>query len=425
MPVRHSSVWSNDFKLKNFNDSGSMLDRRQALKMMAALPVVGTLMGGGLVRKASGAKFEKVRYRRDFFAELGVRPFINGRGTITTLSGSLMEPEVMEAINYASQQFVSLFELNEKVGQRIAEMLRCEDAHVTAGAASAIQLATAAAVTGLDRQKIARIPEIPGPRPRVVLQKGHRIYAQQMTACGVEIVEVEGAREMRRAINKRTVMGFFFNASPNISITQEEFLAICKEHGIVSFIDCAADVPPVSNLYKYIKMGYDLVTFSGGKGIRGPQSAGILYGRRDLVQAARLNHSPYNSIGRGMKVNKEEVLGMMVALEHYISKDHEAENRMWDEWVNRIARGVEGIPTVETEKFKPPVANHVPHLRIRWDHNRLGVTPGEVRSRLEEGYPSIVLGGNREVIELNTFMMQPDEIGIVARRLKEELEPNA
>jgi uncharacterized pyridoxal phosphate-dependent enzyme len=394
-----------------------MLNRRQILKMFSTLPLFGGIASLRLDRERKSSS-----YQRDFFTELGVRPFINGRGTITTLSGSLMPQEVSDAMNNASKKFVNLIELNEKAGQRIAEMLRCEDAHVTAGAASAIQLATAAAVTGTDREKIRTIPNLPGPQKEVIMPKGHRIYEQQFTACGVKLVEADGPREMEEAITENTVLAFYFNASPHKSISREKFVEIGKKFQVPTFNDAAADVPPKENLFKYTEMGFDLVTFSGGKAIRGPQSTGLLIGRKDLIEAARLNHSPFGSIGRGMKVNKEEVIGMMVALELYLAKDHEKEREMWEGWVEKIADTVRPIPSVEAEKYLPEVANHVPHLRITWNQNNVNISPPELRDRLSNGHPSIEVFGGGDTVELNVFMMRPEEVEITARRLKELLE---
>ncbi len=396
-----------------------MFSRRQLIKMMASLPLAGGL---GWLGKTSGTGQIRPIYNRNYFTELGLRPVINGRGVVTTLTGSLMPPEVMEAMNFASRQFVSLIDLNEKVGERIAEMLNCEDAMVSAGAASAIQLATAATVTGKDREKIRMIPNLPGPQREVVMPKGHRIYEQQLTACGVKLVEVEGPQQMREAINENTVMAFYFNASPNQSISREEFVSIGRQYNVPTFNDCASDVPPVRRLFEYIELGFDLVTFSGGKGIQGPQSAGLLFGRKDLIEAARMNHSPYGSIGRGMKVNKEEILGMMVALEIYLAKDHEKEWQEWERGAERIASVVSTVPSVQTEKYVPEIANHVPHLKITWDESVVGISPPEVVQQLRYGHPSIETLGGREDIIYNMFMLKPEEVNIVAHRTKEILE---
>lgn len=398
-----------------------MLSRRKLLSLLAAFPFTGWLIGkaGNETKKID--RMDMIS-QRDFFKELGVRRFINGQGTITTLSGSLMPPEVLDAIQFASRDFVKLIELNEKVGNRIAEMLNCEDAHVTAGAASAIQLAVAASITGSDREKVRQIPNIPGPQKEVVMPKNHRIYEQQFTACGVKIVEADGPAELDKLINKNTVIGFYFNASPHQSITREEFVEICRSKNIPSFNDAAADVPPVENLFKYIEMGFDLVTFSGGKAIRGPQSAGLLFGKKELIEAARLNHSPYGSIGRGMKVNKEEVIAMMVALERYLENDHEKEWEMWEQWVEKIAEKVRTIPSVQTEMFVPEVANHVPHLRITWDPQKIEATPAEVQETLRNGEPAIEIFGREEALELNVFMMKPGEPEIVGNQIGKVLE---
>jgi uncharacterized pyridoxal phosphate-dependent enzyme len=402
-----------------------MLTRKEMLKRLAAIPFLGGLTGAGILRDAPPPSFARMPIRRDYFRELGLRTFINGRGTITTLSGSLMEPEVLDAINYASGHFVGLTELNRTVGQRIAELLKCEDAHVTAGAASAITLATAATMTGTDPEKVRALPNLPGAQREVVAQRTHRIYEQQFLLCGVKFVEIEGAPEMERAINENTVMAFFFNDAGHQPISREEFVRIARDRGVPTFLDAAADVPPVDNLFKYIEMGFDLVTVSGGKGIRGPQSTGLLFGRRALIEAARMNHSPAASIGRGMKVNKEEILGMMVALETYLAKDHDAEWRKWEGWVEQIAASARAVPTVVTEMYVPPVANHVPHLRITWDAERVGITPEELRTKLRDGHPSIETSGESDSLELNVFMMQPEEVRIVGVRIREHLEEAA
>jgi len=388
---------------------------------------MGGFAGSLLIRKPSGARLERPVYGRDFFTELGLRPFINARGTITRLSGSLMHPEVLEALNYASQQFVNLDDLQDRVGERISDLLRCEAAMVTAGAASAMTLGTAAAITGKDQEKIRMIPAFDGPPREVIIQKTHRFgYDHAVRNTGVKLVEVEGPGEMQRAMSNRTVMMLFYNAASEHSVSREEFVEIGKRNNVPTFNDAAADVPPVENLFRYIEMGFDLVTFSGGKAIRGPQSAGLLFGRKDLIEAAKLNNNPNSdSIGRGMKVNKEEILAMMVALEHYLQIDHESDWKRWEEWIDRIAGFAESVPSVKTEEYVPPVANHVPHLRIRWDENQVGITPDEVREKLRYGHPSIETFGGRDALDISVFMMQPEEVGIVGRRIKEILEEAA
>jgi uncharacterized pyridoxal phosphate-dependent enzyme len=297
-----------------------MPDRRSFLQRLGSLPFAGALFTKtGVVEAASKP--------RDYFAELGVRTFINAAGTYTTLTASLMQREVVEAYDYASKHFVPLTDLHDKVGAKIASMLGAEGAMVTSGAAGALTCGTAGCITGSDMKAVRQLPDLTGLKNEVIIQKSHRYgYDHAVRACGIKFVEIETAEELEHAANERTAMMLFFNANePLGKIKAEEFVALGKKHKIPTFTDAAADVPPVENLTKYVKMGFDLVTFSGGKGIRGPQSAGLLFGRGDLINAARMNTSPNSdSISRGQKVNKEEMLGMMVAVESYLARDHKA-----------------------------------------------------------------------------------------------------
>jgi L-seryl-tRNA(Ser) seleniumtransferase len=340
------------------------------------------------------------------------------------MTASLMPDDVMDAINYASEHYVMLNELHDRVGERIAKLLQCEAAMVSAGAASAMTLGTAGVLTGTDRQRIIDLPNLIGMKSEVIIQKSHRFgYDHAVRNCGVKLVEVETAEDLERAVNEQTAMMLFYNNNNTEGqILDEEFVRLGKKHGIPTFNDAAADVPPVENFWKYTKMGFDLVTFSGGKGIRGPQSAGLLLGRRDLIEAARANAAPNgNAIGRGMKVNKEEILGMLVALELYLKKDHAKERREFDERAEAIRKSATAVPGVEAEIFVPEVANHVPHVRVSWDEQKLGITPQEVARLLRDGDPSIRVRPGREVV-VGVWMMRPGEHKKVAKRLREVLE---
>src|SRR5688572_11472511 len=255
-----------------------MSRRRRFLKGMLTLPLVGTLPG--LPAEATPVDFE-----RDYFKELGVRTFINAAGTYTALTASLPHPEVIKAVNYAALQFAKLEDLQDKVGERIAELVRCEAAMVTAGAASAITLATAAVLTGGDQAKAAQLPVLTGMKSEVITQKSHRVgYDHAIRNCGVTMIEVETVKELEAAISDKTAMMWFYNnQNPIGKIRDTEYVAIARKHNIPTLNDCAADVPPVENLWKYTQMGFDMVCFSGGKGLRGPQSAGLLLGRNDLI----------------------------------------------------------------------------------------------------------------------------------------------
>lgn len=405
-----------------------MINRRNLLKRLASLPVIGGLLGSSIpIQSVASASIPP---KQNLFKELGIRPLINARGTMTFLSGSLMEPEVLAAINATAHDFANMHEVEDKVGERIAEMLECEAAMVTSGAACALTIGTAAAITGMDMGKIRQIPNLPGPQPEVIIQKVHRyVFDQAVRSAGVKLIEVETSEEMEKAINERTVMSLFFNGAVDWygiedSINHEDFVAISKRNNIPSFIDAAADVPPVENLFKYQKMGFDMVTFSGGKMIRGPQSAGLLFGRKDLIEAAKLNFSPHESpIGRSMKVNKEEIFGMYAALKHYLEKDHEKEWQEWQSRVDRIATKVETVDGVKGETHIPEGrANVFPGLNISWDQNKVKITPEEVVEALREGKPSIETSAGEHELRIAVVTLQPEHVDIVARRIKEVLE---
>lgn len=358
---------------------------------------------------------------RDYFAELGVRPIINAAGTSTALSGSLMRPEAIHAWEYATNKFVNLDELHDAVGKRIASLVGSEAALVSAGAASALTLGTAACMTGSNQEFIRRIPDTTGMPDEVIIQKSHRfVYDHAVRNCGVRMVEVETEDELLAAAGSRTAMMLFLNlADDKGQIRAAEFAGLGKRLGIPTFIDCAADVTPAENLTKFIRMGFDLVTFSGGKAMRGPQSTGLLLGRKDLIAAARLNGLPHaDTIGRGMKVNKEEMLAMMVAVETFIELDH---GKVWQEWerqVETIAKRVDKIPGVTAEWFVPPIANRSPQLHIGWDRSRIPVHVDQVIEQLREGEPSIVARAwEKEKLEVLVWTLQPREAKIVGRRV--------
>ncbi len=391
---------------------------------MSSLPLVGHLLAPSAtaaIAKASG---------RDYFKELNVRPFINAAGTFTTLTASLMHPEVVEAITYASKQFVPLNDLHEAAGRRIAELIGCESALVTSGAAAALTVGTAACITGKNPDWIKRIPDLAGTgmKSEVIIQKSHRYgYDHAVRNCGIRMIEVETAEELEKAVGEKTAMMLFFNdADPRGKVKIEEFVALGKKHNVPTFNDAAADVPPTENLSKYTKMGFDLVTFSGGKGIRGPQSAGLLLGRRDLIEAARMNCSPNSdSIGRGMKVNKEEIVGMMVAVEMYLKRDAAAEWKEWERRTKVITDSVAKVSTMKSEVFVPDIANHVPTVRLKWEKATLKLTADDIRKQLREGKPSIEIAPNSSRANADTqeigvavWQMQAGEVDIVAQRLR-------
>jgi len=405
-----------------------MWSRRRFLESVSAMPLMGGLASAATPAAAAVAATAATgKAGRDYFAELGVRPFINAAGTFTSMTASLMLPEVLEAIQYASKRFVMLEELHDKVGARIATLLRAEAAMVTSGAASALTLGTAGVLTGKDPQKIIDLPDLTNMKSEVIIQKAHRFgYEHAVRNCGVKFVDVETAEDVDRAVNAKTAMMLYYNAAePGAKISDAEFAALGKKHGIPTFNDAAADVPPVENFWKYTGMGYDLVAFSGGKGIRGPQSSGLLLGRKDLIEAARLSAPPNgNTVGRGMKVQKEEMLALLIAVEHFLKMDHAANTREYERRLEVVQKAVAGLPGVKAEPFLPPISNHVPHLRISWDNGDEAKAVALVKA-LKDGEPSIGVRSEKATVVVGVWMMQPGEDKIVAQRLRQALQKMA
>ncbi len=395
-----------------------MSNRRNFLKSAAAAGVLGPAAAQGAKTKSSTP---------DYFKDLGIQPFINAAGTYTTLSACKMRPEVIEAYNYASKVFIRLNDLHDLCAERIAKAVKAEACMITAGAASAMTLGTAACITGMDRSKVVKVPDLTGMKNEVIVQKSHRFgYDHAVRNTGVKFIEVETREELMNAAGPQTAMMLFFNTNNKIGKIQDaEFAQLGKKLNIPTFNDCSADVPPVENLWKWTGMGFDLVTFSGGKGLRGPQSAGVLLGRKDLIAAARLNGWPNSdAIGRGMKVNKEELLAMMVTIESYVSRDHAADWREWEKRCKTIGDAVSKIPSVKAEQFQYEVANAVPHLRVTWDPSTVKTSVKEVMTKMREGTPSIELNPSSTEKELvvGVWMMDDGEDKIVAKRLAEILK---
>ena len=411
-----------------FTIKTNYMKRRDLLKGLTVLPLAGGILSGESAAAAnlpSLANTAAAAAKRDLFKELGVRTFINARATLTFMTGSLMQDEVLDAIKNSSRRYCMLDELQDKVGAKIAELCHAEAATVTSGAFSAIMLGTAGVLSGLDAKKAAMIPHLEGSgmKTEVILQKGHNIgYYQAMKNCGVTMVWVETREELERAINDKTAMMAFMNCNTNSGqIKHKEWLEVAKRHNIPTLIDIAADVPPIENFWKFNDMGFDLVCLSGGKAIRGPQSSGVLMGKKDLIAAARLSASPRGStIGRGHKVNKEEILGLYVAIEKFI-RTGEDEWNFWMKQIAHIENAVKNIKSVKTRVFVPELANATPNLEISWDPAVLPLTGKQVQERLSQGEPGIELNAGKNNISLVTFIMVPGEEKIVAARIKEEL----
>ena len=396
------------------------MKRRDILKGLTIAPLA---LGAAPLNSFAGSHLFK---DSNLFNEIGVRTFINAAGTLTYMSGSLMHPEVVKTIREAANHFCMMDELQDKVGELIAEMVHAEAATVTSGAFSAMTLGLAGILTGLDLKKVEQLPHLQGTgmKTEVICQKSHdERYNHAFLNTGCNIVTVETLAELENAINDKTAMLHFLNiAADKGKINHVDWLAVGKKYKIPVSIDIAADVPPVSNIWKFNDMGFDLVFLSGGKAIRGPQSAGLLMGRKNIIEAARLSAPPRGgNIGRGMKVNKEEILGMYVALEKYINQDHDAEWKMWESKIDTIVTSVNSIEGVTTEVSVPPIANHTPLLFIKWDESKVKTSNKDLMLKLRNGSPSIEVMANGTGINITVFMLQEGEEKIVAKRVREEL----
>ena len=358
------------------------------------------------------------------YQELGVTTVINAEGTMTMLGGSLIRPEVEAIMAQAARHFVSIPNLEAAAGKRIAQMLKLPQGYgalVTSGAAGAIQSGLAGILTGDNESLIQQLPDLTGMKSEVVIQKSHRNpFDHQLRGTGVKLVEIETREQLPRAVNDRTAMMHFTNfANAAGQIKVDEWVKLAKVYKVPCMNDAAADTPPVSHLWDYANMGYDLITFSGGKALRGPQCAGMLIGREDLVHCALLNNSPYeDTLGRGQKVGKEEIIGMIKALELYLNEDHDALSAEWQRRLDGVSRQITKIPGVSTAFFTPEIANHVPHMQITWDA-KIALTPQQASQILRSSNPSIVMGGGegRPGLAMNSFMLQPGEEQIVAEQL--------
>ena len=366
------------------------------------------------------------------YDELGVATVINCEGTMTMLGGSLLRPELEAVMAMAGRHFVSIPELEVAAGKRIAEMLKLPQdysALVTSGAAAAMQSGLAGILTGDNETLIRQLPDLTGMKSEVIIQKSHRNpFDHQLRSTGVRLVEIETLEQLRRAVNGRTAMMHFSNfANAAGQIKVDEWVKLAKQYNVPCMNDAAADTPPVSHLWDYANMGYDLVTFSGGKAMRGPQCAGLLVGRRDLVAYALLNNSPHeDTLGRSQKVGKEEIIGMVKALELYLSEDHDALAKEWQDRLDDISRELKKVPGVSTSFFTPDIANHVPHMQIVWE-SKITITPREASRLLRSSKPAIVIGGGegRPGLTMNSFMLQPGEDKIVAEQLSKILREHS
>jgi uncharacterized pyridoxal phosphate-dependent enzyme len=416
---------------------GTNPNRRSFLAVLSAgvagFLVPNRMLGKGTTTGSTPGGLAGFGSSGNVYEELGVTTVINGQGTMTVLGGSLMRPEVEAVMSMAGRHFVPILELEAAAGKRITKMLNLPDGYdaiVTSGAAAAMQSGLAGILTGDNPRFIEQLPDLTGMKSEVIIQKSHRNpFDHQLRATGIKLITVETKEQLLGAINPRTAMMHFSNfADADGAIKVQEWVQIAHAHHVPAFIDAAADTPPVSHLWDYARMGYDLIAFSGGKAIRGPQCAGLLVGRKDLVAYALMNNSPNeDTLGRSQKVGKEEIVGMIKALESYLAEDHEALNREWKRRLEYISGVIAGVPGVSTQFMVPDIANHVPHMVIDWDPKRVSASPAQISAALRQSKPSIVIEPAEQGsgLSMNSFMLQPGEEKIIAARLAELLQAHA
>jgi L-seryl-tRNA(Ser) seleniumtransferase len=405
------------------------------MKWVAATPVFGAVAWQGVARKLWGG----TREAGNIYERIGVRPLINARGTWTYLSGSLILPEVRQAMDAASRQFVDLFELQAAVGKRLAELSGAESGMVTSGSAGAMAAATAACIAGSDPRKIWQLPDTSGLKNEVVMLGGRIAFDSAIRLAGAKLVLANTLAELPSAINSQTAMVYTTWRDDNLP----KALAITKKANVPLLLDDAAGIPPFENLSRYATLGVDLYCFSGGKGMRGPQCAGVLLGRKDLIDAALKNYNPNEgAICRAMKVGKEEIMGMLTALETWKKLDLRALNREWNSRVQRIAKLVETVPGVSTRIYVPEEGNSYPTLQVNWDEAAFKLTVAQCDAQLRAGDPRIEVLTNsnpslvpaveegagdskheapKNQLEIVSMTLQDGEDLIVGKRLREIL----
>jgi uncharacterized pyridoxal phosphate-dependent enzyme len=410
--------------------------RRSFMKWAAAAPLLGQIAVSDLYAKAASAVGKDPR--QNVYSRLGVKTVINCRGTWTYLSGSLEFPEVRAAQVEAAQYFVNVLDLQHAIGRRLAELTGAESGMITSGAAGAMAVSTAGCMAGTDDKYVWQLPDTTGLKHEVVMSGGRSAFDSAIRLTGAKLVLAYSPEELANAINENTAMIYTTHLGDEL---QKE-LAIAKDHKVPLLLDDAAGIPPADNAKLYARMGIDLYTFSGGKGLQGPQCSGVLLGRKDLIEAAIMNSSPREgAVCRPMKVGKEEMIGCLTALETWLNLDEKKLYHEWNERVDSIRKLVETVPGVKTKIYIPDDGNRYPTLKLSWDQKAWGFTIADCVRALREGDPVIeVLGADNPSlvkavhegnpnptrkertepghIELVSMTIQPGEVIIVGQRLR-------
>jgi uncharacterized pyridoxal phosphate-dependent enzyme len=403
------------------------LTRRNLIQTGGA--IAGGVAVGGLLpaRRATAATTKALTLGPNLYESIGVTPIVNCRGTFTIITGSQSLPEVKRAMEEASRHYVHLDELMNAVGQRLADLTQAEWGIVTVGCAAALTHATSACIAGTDPEKMQRLPKLDGLKNQVIIPLHSRNeYDHAVRMLGVDIIEVSAPEQLESSISDKTAMIMIMSSPRSESgpMSTENICKIARTKMIPVIVDAAAETLTIPN--KHLQRGATMVCYSGGKCLRGPQAAGLLLGQKTLLQAAWLNSAPHHAFGRSLKAGKEEIMGMLAAVEMWVKRDHQAEWAQWESWLNVIGTRVTSVAGVTTEILQPEdLSNHAPQLRIRWDGAALGITGKEVEERLLNGRPRIAVGGSSGVrpdnmassLTVMPYMMQPDDHKIAAQAI--------
>jgi uncharacterized pyridoxal phosphate-dependent enzyme len=403
--------------------------RRDLFRQGGLLTIAGALPPVARTAKASSPNANTtagVNASGELYRSIGVRPVINARGTFTIISGSQTLPEVKYAMNEASRSYVQMDELMDGVSKRLAELTQAEWGIVTNGCCAALTHCTSACIAGTNPERMQRLPDLTGLKSEVIIPEYSRnVYDDAIRMLGVKIIEVKERSELESAFNERTAM-IYILAGPGDTgpLGTQAVSEVARRFNVPVIVDAAAEVLTIPNVH--LQRGATAVAYSGGKCIRGPQSAGLLLGDKNLLQAAWANSAPHHAFGRSLKVGKEEIMGMLAAVEMWKKRDYEAETRQWQNWLDQISTSVKRIEGITTRVEAPEgLSNKTPVLKIEWDGDRLGITGQEVSKVLLDTEPRIVLGGSKgsrpddmaSSVSITPYMMMPGDYKVVADRL--------
>jgi L-seryl-tRNA(Ser) seleniumtransferase len=365
----------------------------------------------------------------NLYEQLGIKTVINAWGTLTMLGGSLMEKETTEVIKEAAGYFVDMSELHEKAGQKVAELLGVEAACITSGAAAGIAISAAACMAGTNKANILQLPDTHGMKNEVIILKCHRtLYDQALLLSGAKVIEIGSAsfaciEMLEKAITEKTCMFFYASEAESLrgSLKITDLVPVLKSHSVPLVIDAAAELPPKSNIVKYLDEGADLVVFSGGKEIRGPQSSGVIVGRKDLIRACDLNCCPNHSIGRSMKIDKETIIGCVKAIELFMKRDYDQEMRRWESWVDRVINTLSHKQEIKIWKGIPQEPGVEPRIIPRAYITSNRESAAGIQKKLLNCVPAIKAGIEGGALAINPQCLYEDQIQIVIDKLEEVL----